>query len=87
LYQICPQTKDRFKRQPCHAHFDRCERAGSTRDFRLCTGFRCWVRPRNECRLRPPKPNQLAAAGDHLWVHRHVSRWSCRAPVRWWALT
>src|SRR6202023_4197878 len=29
VYQICPQTKGRFKRQRCYALVDRCERAGS----------------------------------------------------------
>jgi hypothetical protein len=33
LYQICPQTKGRFKRQPCYALVERYERAGSGARF------------------------------------------------------
>src|SRR6202035_4044286 len=37
LYQICPQTKGRFKRQPCYTRWstDPSEH-GRPRDFRLC---------------------------------------------------
>src|SRR5712671_654434 len=33
LYQICPQTKGRFKRHPCYALVERYERAGSGARF------------------------------------------------------